>query len=241
MTEPSGVEYQKLETAVQVLKALLAEARYAVLLTRMGAARFAGDPSDFRRSLSEKMGRDIDDQEAKEVLSEIKRFSRLISTVDDLEKALRFLEGGTFAEAFKKLPGETEKEELRATLRKKLRLVLDLLPPAFRDRKNRLRTATDASLEDVDIELVRERRDNYQASTLDQAFLRLRFRHTDGSGLDLPWYLLPSLSLTEDLPWPCKTFLLECDETDIDFLIFRLREAKRALSSAVSDSPSARQ
>ena len=55
--------------------------------------------------------------------------------------------------------------------------------------------------------------------------------------MDLPWYDISSaaLFLAADVGWPCKSFLLECDETDIDYLMFRLREAKKLLSSAVSN------
>jgi hypothetical protein len=233
-----GIPFREFEGATQVLKALRDQGTYTILLNRTGMIRLVGNVQDFQRLFSEKISRDTDTRETMKVLAEVRQFSRVVAFFDSVDGALKYLEHTTYDDEFKKLHGKEEKASFRKMLQEKLRLVLDLLPPAFRERQKRLRTATDASLEDVDVEVIQERRDDYQAVTVDQPFLRLRVRYSDGFGPEsLPWFFGPA-PWGNELGFPCKTFSLECDETDIDVLLFRLREAKRLLSSAVVGSTS---
>lgn len=245
MSDVAAIEYQEFETGVQVLKNLRDDGRYAILLSRMGQVRFAGSVPEFQQKLSENFHREINSQKTTQIMSEIRQFSRVAAYFGgDTAQAVSIIENGILGAEFKKLSDESAKEPLREIVRTKLRAVTALLSPAYQDRRRRLQTATDPFLEDVDVEIVSERHEYYRAAgpIIDQPFLRLRLRYTDASGAENPFFtfavtLLPSfIFMNEDSNWPCKNFLLECDETDIDFLIFRLREAKRLLSEAVEKS-----
>jgi hypothetical protein len=235
--EPPAVTLQDFEAAVRVLKALCEGVRFIIFLGRGNAVKLVGNPQDFQRLMSQDVNHEVDINTANRILAEIRRFARAGVFFNKIDRALAFLQQHIFDDDIKKLHGKSEKDAFRQTLQTKLELSLSLLPPAFKERQQRLRTATDASLEELDVEIIRERRDEYHSAVVDQPFARLRLRYSDGLGMEaFPWFWGRS-------PWgddvgACKTFLLECDEMDIDVLMFRLREAKKLLLSAVSGSTS---
>jgi hypothetical protein len=100
-----------------------------------------------------------------------------------------------------------------------------LITPVVRDRLTRLKTAGSPCLEEVDVEVVKERQDSLAAETVNRPFLRIRVRYCD-DGDDLGFRFFMGFA---DAVQPTKNFHLECDESDIDLLMRRLREAKAHL------------
>jgi len=227
-----GVSLSEFDAAVKVLTKLRDEAKYTIMLTRIGAVRTVGAPEDFWQAFSQGANRETDRQAIGKILSEIRNFCQLRVFFPKADQAVEFLTDRLYSDTFEKLD-EPNKTTFRDQLIQKLELALGLLPTGYKERQRRLETATGACLDDLDAELVKERRDEYQGVKVDQPFLRLRFRYTAAAD---------ELSCLWIGPWggpktrPSKSFELECDEVDIDVLMFRLAEAKKMLLSAVEQS-----
>jgi hypothetical protein len=239
MADLPNVGHLEVEAGVHVLKALRDAGQCAIMLTRLGTLRVAGTAVEFQRAISEKLNREVDTQEAARILLEIRRMGRFAAAVVNDELAVAALESGAMSSIFKDASEEV-KVAIRNDVRKKLAASRELLPPALVARQQRLLSATDASLEEMDIEIVNERLDAHRSLSVGQPFLRVRIRYADWSGSGNPLYaFLPAASLTlvmDEANLLCASIVLECDETDIDFLMLRLSEAKRMLSSAVEKS-----
>jgi hypothetical protein len=228
-TSLPGVPLADFEAAIRVLKTLSDGGKYTIMLARTGAVRLVGAAEDFRQAFATEVNRDTAVSSVGKVLSEIRNFCQLRAFFAESSVAMNFLKENIYDDAFKELtaPLATAFEDCLA---KKLELAISLLPTAYKQRQRRLLTATVACLEDVDAELVEKRHDDYQDIKVDQPFLRLRFRYV-GANDELPCLMHG--------PWggarssPSKSFELECDEMDIDVLMFRLAEAKKMLVSAV--------
>ena len=106
------------------------------------------------------------------------------------ESTLQFLEENIYDDNFTGKSDE-EKTTLRGQLKKKLGVAIELLPSDVKQRRRRLQMATDACLEDVDVEVVRERRDKCSGRDVAHPFLRLRVRYTDAQGGDVSRISLP--------------------------------------------------
>ncbi|MCX7424579.1 MAG: hypothetical protein NTW96_02955 [Planctomycetia bacterium] len=236
-TKLPGVALAAFDAAVQKLKTLRDDGKYTIMLCRTGVVRIVGDIEDFQEPYLEAIGREGKTQEVEEVLAEIRNFCQVTGFFKDVSAAAGFIVDHVYGDEVKKL-SKSDKPTFRAQLKRKLELAGELLPPASKQRQRRLQTATTACLEDMDVEVIQERRDDYQGLKVEQPFLRLRLRYTDSRGAEtFPWFFRG--------PWgsspftSSKSFELECDEVDIDVLLFRLREAKTLLSVAVDGSASA--
>lgn len=109
-------------------------------------------------------------------------------------------------------------------LQKRVECVFNnLFVDSLRQRARRIKTATVPILEDTDFEIVTERVVEDESECVHDPFLRLKLRYLEkGAGADLPWFFLRELREK-------ASFELECDESDLDFLIIRLTEAKNRL------------
>jgi hypothetical protein len=227
-----GAPLPEFASAIKSLRRLSDDGKYTVMLGRSGAVRLVGAADDFRKAFSDEVSREVSAKDISKVLSEIRNFCQLRAFFKGEKAALSFLKDNIYDDEFKELD-EEGKAAFLSQLTQKLDLAIGLLPTAYEQRKQRLDTATIACLEDMDAELIRERRDDYQEYKVDQPFLRLRFRYIAASD-ELPCYWTG--------PWggsrsrAAKSFELECDEVDIDVLMFRLAEAKKMLLSAVEAS-----
>jgi hypothetical protein len=232
-----GAPLRDFQAAIETLKSLRDQGKYTVMVGRLGSVRLVGVMQEFRQSFIDKLQREADAQQIESVVLEIKRFCQATLFFEDVDRALRFLETNIYDDEFKKLD-ESEREQARGAIRHKLVLARDLLPPAAKQRRRRLRTATDACLEDLDVEVVKLRHDDLQGVTVEQPFLRLRIRYSDASAMEgFPFGILAG-PFGESPFATHKSFALEVDEVDIDVLLFRLRQAKELLSSAVEASTS---
>lgn len=224
-TTPLGVDPVQFELVSHALKGLRDEGKFTVLLTRAGLVRIVGSPHDLRQSLP-KEPELLDAKTTQNVLAEIGRFCQVSMFFNTEESTLQFLEENIYDDNFTGKSDE-EKTTLRGQLKKKLGVAIELLPSDVKQRRRRLQTATDACLEDVDVEVVRERRDECSGRDVAHPFLRLRVRYTDAQGGDVfPYFFAGPWG---DRPSAFKSFSLECDELDIDVLLFRLTAAKQRL------------
>lgn len=149
------------------------------------------------------------------------------------DRLLSFLEGVVYDDEVENL-GETEKERFRERERAKFELIrARLVTPAIRQRSSRMRTSTSPQLEEVDSELITGRRDLTKDETVDEPFLRIRLRHSRPQSSEFPWMFMPGVLWGDGSHLSFESFEFECDESDIDFLLHRLTEAKKRLSETV--------
>jgi hypothetical protein len=200
----------------------------------MGVVRMVGEIHDLHQALSGNP--ELHDAKTiQKVLSEIGNYCQATEFFRGTNGALNFLEQNIYDSVFEGVSDE-EKDSLRKQLKKKLDLAIELLPSDVRQRRERLQTATDACLEDVDVEIVRERRDECSGRNVTHPFLRLRIRYSDAlGGGDFPWFFAGPWG---NRPSAIKSFAIECDEMDIDALLFRLTVAKQRLADEIAKSSS---
>lgn len=222
-----GIPLELFRAGVEALVALRNSGDYLVFVPRPDQLKFVGNVVDLQRSLAQRLNREVGVADAEKVLDEVANFCGshwLFAKVDAL---VEFLERSVFDDAFKSA-AEDDKVSFREALKEKAKLTAEaFVSEAVRNRLRRLETATEPCLEDVDVELVTKRHDDFAGKTVDIPFLRLRFRYSDASATELPFFVR--------FPWghsghpPAKSFELECDESDIDLLLHRLTRAKRLL------------
>jgi hypothetical protein len=229
-----GVDASQFEIVVRALKGLRDEGKYTILLTRSGAIRIVGAGHDLHQALLDQP-QTLDDKTTNRVLAEIVNYCQAAVFFKATKGVLSFLEQHIYGDAFEDKSDE-EKAALREQLKKKVDLAIELLPPDAKQRQQRLNTATDACLEEIDVELVRERRDECSDVAVTNPFVRVRLRYTDLQSGDLfPWFFSGPWGTR---PSAYKSFSVECDQVDIDVLLFRLLEAKQRLAAAIEKSSS---
>jgi hypothetical protein len=223
------------EGTIDVLTKMRDEGNCTIMLCRTGIVRIVGNLEEIQRSLTGRLQRSVSPGDMLVLLTEVKSFCQTALYFDNQDAASAFIERSVYDDELKEINDDDTRLAARAQLRQKLDQATSLVPPATKERQQRLRTATQPSLEDLDVELVRERRDDLRGIKVEQPFLRVRFRYTDTNSTSLfpGWYWRS--------PWgglntfPCDAFELECDEVDIDVLLYRLMAAKRLLASANED------
>jgi hypothetical protein len=226
-----GTPMSDFEGTIDVLATTRDAGNCTIMLTRSGTVRVVGNEEDIQHAIMERLQRPVTTDDVSAILTEVKNFCQTAMHFSKLETALAFIVDNVYDDELKELSDEPKREAAKNQLQRKLDLSASLVPSATKERQRRLRTATQASLEDVDIELVRERRDDLRGIKVEQQFLRLRFRYTDekvSASFPLWFFRAPWGGLGGDA---CGAFELECDEVDIDVLLYRLSEAKRLLLS----------
>ena len=154
-----GLEYSRLKTAVETMDELCADGTFMRFLSPHRGLRLIGGLDEFREKFSAKLKDDVDKQDARSALVEINNYLAAWILCGNLERMLSFLETEVFAEEFQGLSLQGKKR-LRQQLEDKAKLVVDkLLSDSMRQRGRRLSTAVGACVEDLDVEVVSNRRD----------------------------------------------------------------------------------
>ena len=231
--ENLGVSIQRFEAGVEVLKGLVDEGRFILFLPRLNWIRIIGDRSEFHAGLAKVETEEAaNGKEANSILSEIRTVLGAVVRYQDSEQELReylhrYIIGteGAFEEA---------SSEVKDVLNGKIECVRDKLPVSSLIRRaRRLETAGSSCLEDLDVEVIKERRDEIQDTEIDEPFLRLRLRYSDAED-QMPWpffmFAPPGFQVDRG-----KNLEIDCDATDIDLLMRRLAAAKKRLIEA--DAP----
>lgn len=229
-----GVSLHDFEAGVRALVKLRDSGKCLFFLPRQNWLRIVMDDSDFEHAiLDEVEGRKIDEDQTKDILGEIRRYLGALVRFQDQRLAIRYaieaLYGGEDEDT-----GEREPDSaLRELVEQKISLLREqLLTETLTQRARRLKTAVGPSLEELDIDVVASRHDRIAETQIQRPFARLRLRYSELTPnlLPFPFFLFPP-PYVAGVPVP--SFELECDASDIDFLIKRLLDAKRKLLDSV--------
>lgn len=230
-----GIPVIDFEAASETLQELCQEGKYQIFLFRGSLIKFVGEIDEFRLRLGKKLGQDIADRKrVAGCLQELTIFLQVCIATTTQASAIRIFERQVYEDDFAKAKKDHEQtENLRHIIKQKIGVVISkLLSSALKERSKRLESVIGPILEEIDIEIISRRRSLANDVDIDTPFLRIRLLHTMGGKHEFP-YLMPPWIL--DPPSAQASFDLECDETDIDFLIRRLVQAKELLSKAIED------
>lgn len=238
---PAGGPLNHFKAAVGALVEMRESGKCAVFLGKSSSIRFVLEGEEFREALSEYLPDEkITAQYARELLKEVRNYLAAWEQFRDKDRMLRFLEDFPYRAV---LATSEQDEKNAARLQQVMRTKIDLvdeqlLTEVLRERARRLGTATAACLEDIEFEIVERRHVELEALNTEDPFLRVRIRYT-GAGKAEHWFLhmIPVvLSWGEPaLGAGTDSFEVECDFSDIDLMITRLREAKDALLGALEE------
>lgn len=124
---------------------------------------------------------------------------------------------------------DEESQELVEIIKGKLECVdRYLLDDALRERIQRLATATGSCLEDLDLEILTSRNDEVIEREIRRPFARIRIRYSKLDDFVWPFFSPQFNIFGKSVPG----FEIECDKSDIDLMIRRLRAAKERLVEA---------
>ena len=240
-----GVPIGRFRQAVDVLVNLRDQGKLFLFLGRRSLMKLVGDPADFHNHLSKIVEGEISREEANSAIVEILNYCNVKVKFSSDEKIIEFLVNAIYDDEYKRLSTEAE-TGFRDQIKEKLEVVSEaLLTHAMIQRAERLETTTVPSVEEVDVEVIHERRDHGKDKTLKEKFLRLRLRYSDdGSSVSegsFPfWPVLFLWNSSGRISPRLSTFEFECDESDIDLLIHRLSSAKSLLLESLKKAGDSR-
>ena len=225
--ENLGVSIEVFHAAVTVLKNLVDNGQFILFLPRLNWIRIIGDRSEFRSVLKKTEPAETSDKNvANRSLREIKTVLGAVVKYDYSEDSLREYLLRYLFDTDSDL--EDAPDALKDVMEEKIRCVREKLPVSSLIRRaKRLETAGSGCFEDLDVDVIRERRDEIESMEINEPFLRLRVRYSDPESRVFPgmFYMAPPGFPVD----PDRTFELEADATDIDLLIKRLGAAKKRL------------
>lgn len=228
-----GLPLDQFEAAVDTLVALRDEGKLLVFLPRRNWLKFVLRPGEFEAAFKGRLGeKEQAEKVSRQALRETRDILGALLRFPSDNLVLRFLRDFVFDE----VEGDDKRanQALDDLLRAKMAAVKKrLLTDAQRRRSTRIGTATGACLEELDFEVVKERRDELADSTLETPFLRLRFRYSQAREDLFPLFFPSHASFGLEA---VDAFELECDETDIDLMIRRLMDAKGRLGAGPAEA-----
>jgi len=232
-TEAFGLPTDRFEAAVDALVELRDTGRLLIFLTRRGSVKLVGDISAFRNEFSSRAGDvSIDLEQSKKAQHEIRQLASAIIHIPNPEDVLEYLER-IYREELGPKRDRGLSEEFKRTQQPKIEIVSrKVVTEEMRQRAKRLATATGASVEELDYEVVTEREDSFRGKSVKVPFLRMRLRYTEGSKGDFGYIGLFLVSFEGSETGSASGFEFECDLADIDLLLRRLGEAKNRLLKA---------
>lgn len=227
-----GIPLRDFEAAVETLDQLQGQGKLQIFLARENAIRFVGESDEFSVTFATTLGSGaVESRKARECLEEVQSVLQVVVAAGR-NAASEILEASVYRGQFSEAKGDSQlAERLRNVLEKKVELVSNkLASEAMLQRAKRLTTTVGPLLEDMDIELVSQRRSLAQGVEIAAPFLRIRFRYSLGGQSGFP---IPFPPWIPNPPRDVRSFELECDETDIDLLLSRLVQAKELLKNAL--------
>jgi hypothetical protein len=227
-----GVPILDFNAAVETLATLRDQDKCQVFLGRGSSIRFIVDFDEFRVALGNQLSTPPTDAKlAKQVLEEIRLLLHVFLFTRSPVAACKILERNVFEDQFKKTKQDKESlSQLRSILSGKLeRATSRLTSPSMLERADRLSATPGSTLEDVDLEIITHRANQFAETQTTVPFLRLRFRYTDGREPNF-LYFPPWVPGNPSSP---RTFDIDCDQTDLDLLVRRLKTARDMLGAAV--------
>ena len=240
----SGLSLDQFKAAIEALTRLRDQGKVLLHYSRRSELRIIGDFEDIHGALAPVLTGEVPATRTAEIQSEIQTIVNHAIRFESVEVAARFMEQTRFGEDGPRRgkkekvteKEKEEKEEFHDLQVAKLEVATKaLVPEEVRERIARLHTSTGPCLEDLDYELIQERRDFLRKQKVGSPFLRLRLRYSD---IRQEQYLGAFFSFGGPDQYPAaSSFEVECDLSDIDLLIKRLRDAKqRLLESTTAES-----
>ena len=228
-----GVSLELFKAAVEVIVELRDTGKFLIFLGRTSSLRIIGNEDEYISLMQKKEEcSNLDKEHAREVLRELKRYARIYGTLQSENSIVSFLTRTVYDDEYDE-QDEKGKEIFENTIRTKVELTKEYLyTESFTERRLRLDSATVPCLEDVDYELVKERKNTTDGRKVEDPFLRIRLRHTKEEAGEFNMFGRFSLSWSDISPMGMSSFEIECDESDIDLLLTRLVEAKGLLIDA---------
>ncbi|UCE60230.1 MAG: hypothetical protein JSU63_00485 [Phycisphaerales bacterium] len=228
-----GLDAEHFKCAVDVIVTLRDSGKLLVFTGRQKPVRIIVEAECFRGAYaSARAKEDIELAEASAAIEEVTLYLQLLNSYSKPSAVVSFMEGVRFEKQFAE-SDDQGKESLRELLQEKADIVsAKLFDEALRERSRRIASATVPCLEDLDVEVVQTRKDDYSSQTLDTPFLRLRVRYSHNKEPAFPFQLLRSADPSVTLDLPAESFELECDLCDIDLLLVRLNAARRRFMAA---------
>ncbi len=223
-----GLSVERFRTTVEALSKLWDSGKFLFFLPRRNWLRIVGDSKELEGQLNEVADEGgFDEEETIEAREEVRLVWGALLQWRDTRPALRMLENYEYEDFFDEADEEAQ-GRFREFLREKFTILeKNPLGETLKRRARRLETTTVASVEELDVEVIKERRDELENRIIESPFARLRFRYSRKRDGDSPFGIFitgPRGSV------PVDSFELECDQSDIDLLIKRLIDAKKCLS-----------
>ncbi|MCX7049893.1 MAG: hypothetical protein NTX50_30975 [Candidatus Sumerlaeota bacterium] len=222
-TSVPGAAFTDFESVVKALVSLKEKGELQVFLSRYDRIRFIMDQSKWNRALAEQAV-NLSTEKSNAALEEIKAILSLLSsdkTLDEIKKIILMFR-------YQEPEGQKTKS-LSELIAKKTQLIKETLcDNSLIERSRRISTLVGRCFEDIDAELVEQRRDEVANKSVKTPFLRLRLRYSEK--LPLPFFFMGP----GGPPAEFDGFEIECDESDIEMMMRRLSSAKIMLLENVS-------
>jgi hypothetical protein len=193
-----GLGLEHFKAAINAIKILVIDsAKFLMFLSRPGRVRLIGDLDTFSKAFAQQLKQDqVESSVAQEALEEVANFLQLCVALPSTKGRVRFLEEQVF-EDWSKSNG-ADLPNFRNLLEEKIKYVENqpFLKRLSR-RRERLSTAVGPCLEDMDVELISERQDQFIDQAVKQPFLRMRLRYSVVGEIGFPfeWHLLKEVDL----------------------------------------------
>jgi hypothetical protein len=228
-----GTPLPEFQATVDTLQQLCQDAKFQIFLARGNLIRFIGDPDEFRMALGSRLKIEpVDKNKADKYLEEVQMFLQVLVAMRSSGASVRVFRNHVYDNEFREAKKNPDRAKaLQEIIKQKIDAVVSKLSSnALLERAKRLATVIGPSLEEVDIEIVSERKSPAKKADIEGPFLRLRFLYLEESESVYPFMPPPWLT---DPPRNARAFDLECDETDIDLVLKRLIQAKNLLNRAI--------
>lgn len=164
-------------------------------------------------------------------INEVKKYIKALIQLNKPENVVHFLCNVVYDDYLSNCT-KPEKATWKKMVNDKARYVaLKIDTTALKARRSRLNTASKPSIEAIDPEVVVFRGDQIQDESIETPFLRLRLRYRSPEALKDPRlnYLLSYAWRDNPIGFGLDSFEIECDTTDIDFLVLQLLQARQLL------------
>jgi hypothetical protein len=194
-----------------------------IFLGRSRPARIIGMGAKYEELVEDSLRKkEVGEDFSKEFgeLAKILRFMSRARNVADTVSACMQMDSDNKVEA-------KQKNQINEALTKRVEVVFaTLFVESLRNRAKRIDTATTPTLEELDYEVVAERLVENSDQCILDPFLRVKLRYVERGTQSFPQFIFLG-DISEK-----SCFELECDESDLDFLMLRLSAAKNRLIKA---------
>jgi hypothetical protein len=228
-----GVPFAEFEATVDTVVKLKEEGRHFLFLAAPYSLRLIGDLDRLRIDLSKKLGREtLSKRDVGRYLDEVITVAQVCLWSGKEDRAAKALEESVFKDEVRK--AKERGLELRRMIANKVACVMSrVITESMRERARRLSQTAAVRLSDVEIDLIYQRDSGGGDGSLATPFLRLGLRYLEAeAGV---FFFRPPPWITDVEVGAPRRFDLECDESDIDLLVYRLLLAKRLLAQAIEE------